>query len=112
MPPLGNENRGLLRNRLLFNSREQKPSESLEDFVKSLKELSHRCKYDAPHNLVQELIRDRLIVGLKSKEIQTKLLNCSDNLTLDNCIEVANSTEFAKSIKQGLTYELIETYTL
>ena len=102
MPPLGNENRGLLRNRLLFNSREQKPSESLEDFVKSLKELSHRCKYDAPHNLVQELIRDRLIVGLKSKEIQTKLLNCSDNLTLDNCIEVANSTEVAKSIKQEL----------
>ena len=82
MPPLGNEHLGVLRARFLFNSREQQSSESIEDFVKSLKELSHRCKYTTSTQLVQELIRDRLIVGLRNKEIQAKLLKCSDDLDL------------------------------
>ena len=81
MPPLGNEH-GVLRARFLFNSREQQSSESLEDFLKSLKELSKRCKYEASQNLVQDLLRDRLISGLRNKEIQARLLNCPDDLAL------------------------------
>jgi len=99
MPPLGNEH-GVLRARFLFNSREQQSSESLEDFLKSLKELSKRCKYEASQNLVQDLLRDRLISGLRNKEIQARLLNCPDDLALDRALDVANSTEVAKKIKQ------------
>ena len=99
MPPLGNEN-GVLRARFLFNSREQQSSESLEDFLKSLKELSKRCKYEASQNLVQDLMRDRLIFGLRNKEIQSRLLNCPDDLELNRALDVANSTEVDKKIKQ------------
>ena len=81
MPPLGNES-GVLRARFLFNSREQQSTESLEDFLKSLKELSKRCKYEASQNLVQELLRDTWIRGLRNKEIQARLLNCPDDLEL------------------------------
>ena len=84
--------------RYLFNSREQAPFESLDDYLSSLSSLSSKCHYDASPSFIQCLIRDRLIVGIRNKEVQSRLLNCSDDTKLESVLSIAKSHEI--KIKQ------------
>ena len=90
MPPYeGNRRRsGIVHARFMFNTRKQEPSESFDDFVSSLQKLSSKCHYDASPPFVQSLLRDRLIVGISNKEIQSKLIQQSDDLSLTSAIEI------------------------
>ena len=47
---------------------------------------------------IECLIRDRLIVGLRNKEVQARLLHCSDDTNLESVLSIAKSQEF--KIKQ------------
>ena len=90
MPPYeGNRRRsGIVHARFMFNTRKQEPSESFDDFVSGLQKLSSKCHYDASPPFVQSLLRDRLIVGISNKEIQSKLIQQSDDLSLTSAIEI------------------------
>ena len=90
MPPYeGNRRRsGIVHARFMFNTRKQEPSESFDDFVSGLRKLSSKCHYDASPPFVQSLLRDRLIVGISNKEIQSKLIQQSDDLSLTSAIEI------------------------
>lgn len=95
MPP--NEGQGLILARFLFNSREQEQSESVDDYAGSLTKLSSKCKYEAAPAFVENLVRDRFIVGIRNKEVQSKLLKCANDLSLDCAIEIVKSS--GKDIK-------------
>jgi hypothetical protein len=99
MPPFeGNYNGTGIHSRFLFNSREQENSESLDDFVGHLLKLSDQCHYEgASSKFITLLVRDRLIAGIRNKEIQRRLLNCPDNVSLEKAVEVAKSIEVGKT---------------
>ena len=68
--------------RHLFNSRTQNSEESFDSFYTDLCKLSKNCEYD---NLADEMIRDRIVVGILNKDLQQKLFRDS-KLTLNSAI--------------------------
>ena len=82
-----------LYNRFAFNSRVQSANESLSEFASSLSELSSRCQYEADEELVQTLIRDRFIVGLRNKTLQTLILEEDKLLTVEDVLEFSKEKE-------------------
>ncbi len=50
-----------------FNKREQLPDESSESFITALHKLAEHCEYGT---LRDEMIRDRLVVGIKNAALR------------------------------------------
>ena len=78
--------------RFRFNSRTQRPGESVAEFVAQLKCLSEHCEFGAA---AKEMLRDRLVCGLSDTIIQRKLLAEAD-LTLDRFLDTARAMEAAE----------------
>lgn len=80
-----------------FNTRVQEVGESVEEFITALHKLSVTCDYDKFGNGMQEeLIRDRLVIGLLDKKVNQKL-QLEDKLTLERAIQVARQCEDIKN---------------
>ena len=75
-----------------FNSCVQLTAESADHFITDSKLLSLDCEYGA---LRDEMIRDRLVVGVHSEEMKEKLLQESD-LTLDTAVKIVKAIEGSK----------------
>ena len=76
--------------RYVFNKRNQKESESFEDFVTSLLTLSESCNFcDC---LKESLIRDRIIAGIANPGTRKKLLG-ERGLTLKRTIDICRGAE-------------------
>ena len=83
--------RNIIHERALFNERKQKQGESVEQYVRSLRELVVHCKYvDADDH-----VRDRLVLGLRDKHVKQKL-QLTNDLTLEKAIDIARQTEMVK----------------
>ena len=65
--------------RARFNRRDQREGESAEQYVTALYELVKNCEYG---DLRDEMLRDRLVVGIKDKQLSEKLQMNAD-LTLE-----------------------------
>lgn len=55
--------------RAKFNSRTQQTGETVKEYLTTLYELSENCNYEKYQGLRDELIRDRLVVGLLNKKV-------------------------------------------
>lgn len=84
--------RNVIHQRAMFHQREQKQSESIEEFIRSLYELTEHCNFG---NQRDENIRDRLVVGIRDKELSRDLQLKAD-LTLDNAVRLAKESEMVK----------------
>ena len=82
-------------NRYKFNSRQQQSNESCQQFVTALRTLSASCGY--PDTIRDQLIRDRLVVGCSSSIIRERILLEEDQLTLEQALHIAQSSERATS---------------
>ena len=87
--------------RARFNRRIQTDSESVIDFIEDLHKLSERCKFGA---LKDELIRDRIVVGITDIGLAKKLMQ-DENLTLEKAINSAKATEMVTSHQKFLKGE-------
>lgn len=74
--------------RAVFNQRYQKEEESIEEFVADLYTLAEHCEYGP---LKDDLICDRVVVGIRDKEL-SKRLQLIDNLTLDVAVTKAKQS--------------------
>ena len=74
-----------------FHRRNQHGSETVAQFVVELKRLALKCEFGT---FLEEALRDRLLCGLKSVQIQKKLLAERD-LTFKKAFETAQSMELA-----------------
>ena len=74
--------------RYRFHNCTQCEGESISTFVVNLKHLASTCQFGTHLN---EVLRDRLVCGLRSKEIQKKLL--TEEHTFEDALKVALSTE-------------------
>ena len=85
--PKGN----IIMERFKFNSRVREQGESVSDFIAELRRLSRTCEYGTS---VNDMIRDRLVVGIAEISIQRKLLS-EEELTLDKASKIAIGMETA-----------------
>ena len=71
--------------RYLFNNRVQQDDESIDRYVSDLIKMAKSCDFcECLHN---QLIRDRLVVGIKDSATRKTLLGKSD-LTLENAVDI------------------------
>lgn len=70
--------KNIIYERYVFNIRVQKEGEVFESFLQDLKSLVKTCEYkDSDH-----MIRDRIVIGIKDKELQEKLIR-QEKLSLE-----------------------------
>ena len=62
--------RNIMFERAKFNQRKQQEGESIDNFVTALYCLSKHCQYGG---LQDEVIRDRIVVGLRDSSLSEKL---------------------------------------
>ena len=85
--------RNVMFERAKFNNRIQQQEESVDNFITSLYSLAENCGYGS---LKEEMIRDRLVVGLKDGKLAEKL-QLDKSLTLEKAVTQARQTESVKS---------------
>ncbi len=85
--------------RYRFYTRSQKPNETVAEFVAGLRQLSEHCNFKELNNM----LRDRLVVGCREPAIQRKLLG-EASLTFERALQLATAMEMAnkgvENIKQ------------
>ena len=74
--------RNLIFERAKFNRRKQEEGEPVDDFIMDLYRLAEHCSYGLLHD---ELIRDPIVVGLRSTSLSEKLQRDAD-LTLEKAV--------------------------
>ena len=84
--------RNLIFERAKFNRRRQEKGEPVNDFIMDLYRLAEHCSYGTLHD---ELIRDRIVVGLRSAALSEKLQRDAD-LTLEKAVQMAREDEIIK----------------
>ena len=78
--------------RARFNRRDQREGESSEQYITALYELVKNCEYG---DLRDEMLRDRLVVGIRDKELSEKLQMDAD-LTLERAKKKIRQKEAVK----------------
>ncbi|XP_046863284.1 uncharacterized protein K02A2.6-like [Xenia sp. Carnegie-2017] len=78
--------------RAWFNKRIQGEKESVIDFVEDLYKLAETCQFGT---LKDELIQDRLVVGIQNANLSQRLMQ-DDKLTLEKAIREVKSSELVK----------------
>ena len=81
----------LIAERFKFHRRNQHESETVAQLVVELKRLALKCEFGT---FLEEALRDRLVCGLKSVQIQKKLL-AEREFTFKKAFETAQSMELA-----------------
>ena len=81
--------RNIIYERARFNTRCQEKDESVDSFVTALHNLAQHCDY---RNLHDEMIRDRLVVGLRDAKLSERLQMDAD-LTLETALAKSRQSE-------------------
>ena len=77
--------------RFQFNSRSRARDESIADYVAALQRLAEHCAFG---DMLDEMLRDRVVCGINNSAIQKRLL-AEPELTLTKAVAVAQATEIA-----------------
>eukprot|EP00112_Aurelia_sp_Birch-Aquarium-sp1_P015145 Seg333.2 transcript_id=Seg333.2/GoldUCD/mRNA.D3Y31 product="hypothetical protein" protein_id=Seg333.2/GoldUCD/D3Y31 len=86
--------------RFKFNSRSQKPDESIDSYVTCLKSLAKTCKFcDC---LRDSLLRDRIVIGVMDDNLRKHLIQ-KRGLTLTECLDMCRSFESTRSQLQVIS---------
>ena len=86
--------RNVVYERYVFNSCVQIVEESVDVYVNQLRKIASSCEFGA---LTNELIRDRLIIGVKDRDLK--------GLLLQKAIEICKSNEITKQQLKSLENE-------
>ena len=91
--------------RFLFNSATQSSEEGIDEFVNRLRKMALSCKYGA---LTDEMIRDRIVIGVRDKASKLRLLK-EDELDLNKALSICRSNEAASKQLKFMKLEEIQT---
>lgn len=94
--------RNTIYERAKFNQRKQNEGESVDTFITSLYQLAEHCGYGVLHD---EMIRDRLVVGLRDERLAEKL-QLDPELTLEKAVKQARQSEAVKKQQSVVRNEL------
>ena len=79
----------IIYERYRFNNRNQDTGESIDTYASNLRSLSDTCNFGT---LKDEMIRDRIVCGVRDSSLRKKLLQVPE-LTLEKCIDMCRSAE-------------------
>ena len=79
----------IIQRNVIFNLRSQQENEPVEAFITDLFNLAEHCNFGS---LREELIRDRIVVGIRDKNLSEKLQLESD-LTLEKAVNLVRQRE-------------------
>ena len=99
--------RNIIFERARFNKRTQQQGESAEDYITVLHQLAESCEYG---DIKEEMIRDRLVVGIRD-EAMSERLQMESELTLDKAKKLIRRREAVQQ-QQGIlkgSNETLET---
>ena len=85
--------------RARFNRRVQGDNEPVVEFIESIYELAETCQFGP---LKEELIRDRIVVGIRNAALSQKLMQ-DEKLTLKKAVKEAKSSALVKQHHKMLT---------
>ena len=85
--------------RYRFNNRSQESDESIDAYTTALHTLAETCEFGS---LKEDLIRDRLVCGIRDNSLRKKLLQ-EPKLTLDKCLDSCRAAEATKLQMQAMT---------
>ena len=91
--------------RFMFNSATQSSEEGIDEFVNRLRKMASSCKYGA---LTDEMIRDRIVIGVRDKASKLRLLK-QDELDLNKALSICRSNEAASKQLKFMKQEEIQT---
>ncbi|OXA53834.1 Transposon Tf2-6 polyprotein [Folsomia candida] len=100
--------RNTIYERSRFNSRVQENGESVDEFITSLYSLSEYCEYG---QLKDELIRDRIVVGVRDRHLAEKM-QLDESLTLEKAVKMSRQHETVKRQQRDLRGETTTTTNL
>ena len=78
--------------RFQFNTHNQKPGESIAEYITILHKAAEHCSYSKS---LSEMLRDRLVCGITNSAVQKHLL-VEKELSLDKAVALAQSVEMAE----------------
>ena len=94
--------RNVIYERAKLNQRCQEPGESVDSFITALYGLAEYCGYAGLHD---EMIRDRIVVGLRDARLSEKL-QLDPELTLEKAVTQVRQAEAVK--QQQFNYLCVE----
>ena len=97
-----NVRRNVILERAKFNCRSQMAGESAEAYITALYSLVETCEYKA--DVVEETLRDRLVVGMRDT-ILSECLQLDPDLTLEKAKKAMRQKEAVKEQNQQLQNE-------
>ncbi len=100
--------RNVIFERAQFNKRVQEASEPVGDFITDLYVLSEHCSF--PGNFREELVRDRIVVGIKDEKLSTRL-QMKPDLTLADATLATKQSESVKK-QQSVLHEKSDVATV
>ncbi|UYV70739.1 K02A2.6-like, partial [Cordylochernes scorpioides] len=93
--------------RCRFLKRIQLENESVSEYLRELRHLAMDCTFG---EMLEVMLRDRFVAGIKSESLQKKLLQEDDDVTLDRVFSIAVSFELAeqnaKELQDGLVAKM------
>ena len=84
--------------RYIFNSRKQMPGEAIEQFVTDSKLKAQTCQFD---NLRDNMIRDRIVLGIWSQRVRERLLREDD---LGKAVKICQAAEVTERQIETLSH--------
>jgi len=87
---------------VLYNRLNQNDSDSVDDFITRLYSQVDKCRYG---NLRDEIMRDRIVVGIKDKYLSEKL-QLDSELTLERAVNQVRNAELVKLQQKELQESL------
>ena len=104
--------RNVVYERYLFNMCQQNPDEPVDGYVNRLRKAASTCQFGT---LTEELIRDRLVIGLRDHATKLRLLK-EDSLDINKALNICRSSEVAtlqlKAMKSEETKSTEEVHAL
>ena len=96
--------KNIIYERARFNQRVQQADESVEHFITNLYQLAKYCEYG---NLRDEMIRDRIVMGIRDSALSERL-QLDPDLTLDKVKKLVRQREAVHKHQQFLSGKSIE----
>ena len=91
--------------RYKFNNRSQEANESIDAYIRALRTLAETCEFGS---LKDDLIRDRLVCGIRDNGQRKKLLQ-EPKLTPEKCIDSCRAAEATKLQVQDMSSQSKES---
>ena len=94
-----NPRKNITYERHVFNTRNQKAGDSIDQYVTDLRTKAKTCEFGT---LCESLIRDRVVCGIMNNMLHARLLRESE-LTLKTAIDICRATEVSLEQAKSLT---------